>query len=132
MRLHMTDVLLRRIAILLVFLMASISFVPQLEAAFVPSEESLSTHIRMEDMSTVQKILEHKLVGERLKALGYSEAEVKDRLDQLSDNELHRFATQLNNLAPGGGLGGVIFGIVFIVAIVLAILYLTGKRIVIH
>jgi len=131
MPVRMTDVLLRRIAILLVFSMASISFVPPLEAAFVPSGESSPTHLRLEDMSTVQKILEHKLVRERLKALGYGEAEVKDRLDQLSDNELHRFATQLDTLAPGGGAGTVIFGILFIVAIVLAILYLTGKRIVI-
>ena len=66
MRGPMTDVLMRRIAILLVFSMASISVVPRLEAAFVPSDKSSQTHLRCQDMSTVQKILEHKLVRERL------------------------------------------------------------------
>jgi hypothetical protein len=132
MSVFMTDSLLRRIAIVVVFSMIFISFMPRVEAAFVPSDESVSYGMRQKDMATVKKVLEHKLVTERLKALGYSETEVQTRLDQLSDSELHRFATQLDTLAPGGGALGVIISILVIIALVLVILHLSGKRIVIQ
>ena len=132
MNVYMTDSLLRRIAIVLVFSMVFISFVSGVEAAFVPSDESLSSGVRQKDMATVKKILEHKLVTERLKALGYTETEVKSRLDRLSNNELHRFATQLDTLAPSGNGLGVIISILVIIALILVILHLSGKRIVIQ
>ena len=110
--------LLRRIAIILVVPMALISIMPQVEAAFISSDESFSYNMRQQDTATIKKALEQKLVKQRLKTLGYSEDEVKARLDKLSDNELHRFATQLNSLtAGGGGLGGIIVLSVVIVGI---------------
>jgi hypothetical protein len=127
----MNDLLMRRIAILLVVSVAFISIVPRVQAAFVPSDESFSSSMRQQDMATVKKILEQKLVQQRLKTLGFSGDEVKARLDKLSDNELHRFATQLDTLAAGGDLG-VLVAILVIVGIIALILFITGKRIVIQ
>jgi len=129
MHIFKNDILLRRIAIMLVVSMALISIVPQVEAAFISSDESFSYNMRQQDTTTIKKVLEQKLVKQRLKVLGYSEDEVKDRLDKLSDNELHRFATQLDVLAAGGDVLGVLVAILVIVGIIALILFITGKRI---
>jgi len=129
MHIFKNDLLLRRIAIMLVVSMALISIVPQVEAAFISSDESFSYNMRQQDTTTIKKVLEQKLVKQRLKALGYNEDEVKARLDKLSDNELHRFATQLDTLTAGGDVLGVLVAILVIVGIIALILFITGKRI---
>ncbi len=132
MHIFKNDLLLRRIAIMLVVSMALISIVPQVEASFISSDESFSYNMRQQDTATIKKVLEQKLVKQRLKVLGYSEDEVKARLDKLSDNELHRFATQLDTLTAGGDALGVLVAILVIAAIIALILFMTGKRIVIQ
>jgi len=132
MHIFKNDLLLRRIAIMLVVSMALISIVPQVEASFVSSDESFSYTMRQQDTATIKKVLEQKLVKQRLKVLGYSEDEVKARLDKLSDNELHRFATQLDTLTAGGDALGVLLAILVIVGIIALILFITGKRVVIQ
>ena len=129
MHIFKNDLLLRRIAIMLVVSMALISIVPQVEAAFISSDESFSYNMRQQDTTTIKKVLEQKLVKQRLKVLGYSEDEVKARLDKLSDNELHRFATQLDALTAGGDVLGVLVAILVIVGIIALILFITGKRV---
>jgi len=132
MHIFKNEFLLRRIAIMLVVSMALISIVPQVEASFISSDESFSYNMRQQDTATIKKIIEQKLVKQRLKTLGYSEDEVKARLDKLSDNELHRFATQLDTLTVGGDALGVLVAILVIVAIIALILFITGKRVVIQ
>ncbi len=132
MHIFKNDLLLRRIAIMLVVSMALISIVPQVEAAFISSDESFSYNMRQQDTATIKTVLEQKLVKQRLKALGYSEDEVKARLDKLSDNELHRFATQLDALTAGGDVLGVLVVILVIVGIIALLLFITGKRVVIQ
>ena len=124
-------VLTRRIAMLLVVLMGVFSVVPRLEASFVPSDESFASNARQKDMAMVQKVLEQKVVKERLKALGYTEEEINSRLDQLSDDEIHQFATQLDSLTSGGGAIGFIIGILVIILLIFLILHLTDKKIII-
>jgi len=111
--------------------MLPLSFVPRIEAAFIPSGESSSSIVREHDRATVQKALEHKLVKKKLSDLGYTEEEIAARLDQLSDQELHSFASQLDSLNPGGDGLGIIIAILIIVILVVLILKLWDKRIVI-
>ena len=132
MHIFKNDLLLRRIAIMLVVTMALISIVPQVEAAFISSDESFSYNMRQQDTTTIKKVLEQKLVKQRLKVLGYSEDEVKARLDKLSDNELHRFTTQLDALIAGGDALSVLVAILVIIGIIALILYITDKKIVIQ
>lgn len=131
MKAFMSDHVVRWIAIMLVVVMGLVSFVPRVEASFVPSEQSDRSSpltSRPEDMATIQKALEQKLVEERLRDFGYTEDEIKARLDQLSDAEVHSLATQLDSLAPAGELGLVI-GILVIIILVIVILMLTGHRV---
>lgn len=131
MKAFMIDSVVRWIATMLVVVMGLVSFVPRVEASFVPSDQSdrsASPNSRQEDMATIQKALEQKLVQERLRDLGYTDDEIKARLDQLSDAEVHSLATQLDSLAPAGELGLVI-GILVIILLVIVILMLTGHRV---
>lgn len=127
----MTDPVVRGIAVMLLVVMGLVSLVPRVEASFVPSDQSgrsSSPTSRQEDMATIQKALEQKLVQERLRDLGYTDDEIKARLDRLSDGEVHSLATQLDSLEPAGELGLVI-GILVIIILVIVILMLTGHRI---
>jgi hypothetical protein len=129
MRKFKDAVLTRRIAMLMVFLMGIFSVVPRIEASFVPSDESFASSVRHKDMAMVQKVLEQKLVKERLKALGYTDQEIDSRLDQLSDDEVHQFATQLDSLTSGGS---TLVWLLFIALVIISVLYFTDKRIIIQ
>jgi hypothetical protein len=123
--------LFSRTAMLLIMLMSLISAVPNVQAGFVPSDSSLVPSLRDQDLQTVQKVLENKLVSKRLEAMGYSAAEIDQRLGQLSDQELHSLSGQLESLAPGGDGVGFVIGILVVVLLVIVILKLLDRRIVI-
>jgi hypothetical protein len=132
MRAFMTDPVVRRIAMMLVLVMGLVSLVPRVEASFVPSyqsDQSSSFISRQEDMATIQKVLEQKLIKARLKDLGYTDDEIKARLDQLSDTELHSLATQLDALVPAGDGFEVAVIILLVLVLVVLVLLVMGKRI---
>jgi len=131
MRLFMTATLLRRVATILVLLMGLFSLVPRVEAAFIGSDESFGATSRQQDLATLQRALENKLVQERLKTLGYSDEEIKARLDQLSDTDLHNFATQIDALTAGGDGLGLVIALLVIIILVIIILKLMDKKIIV-
>ncbi len=131
MRLFMTATVLRRVATTLVLLMGLCSLVPRVEAGFIGSDDSFGAASRQQDLATLQRALENKLVQERLKALGYSDEEIKARLDQLSDQGRHNFATQIDTLTAGGDGLGLVIAILIIIILVIIILKLMDKKIVV-
>ena len=116
---------------MLVVVMGLVSLVPRVEASFVPTDQSTSSVSRQEDMGTIQKALEQKLVKERLKDLGYTEEEIKARLDRLSDAEVHSLASQLDSLMPAGGWEAAVIVILLVAVLVVLILMWTGHKIVV-
>jgi len=129
MKAFLTDPVVRGIAMMLVVVIGLVSLVPRLEASFVPTDQSASSVSRQEDMATIQKALEQKLVKERLKDLGYTEDEIKARLDRLSDAEVHSLASQLDSLMPAGSTAAVIVVILLVAILVVLILMWTGHKI---
>ena len=113
----------RRITIMLIVLMSLISIVPRVEAAFIPSAESQNELMRDQDMQIIKEALENKLITQRLQDLGFSDQEIQDRLDQLSDQEVHNLATQIDSISQGGILG-VVIAVLVIVILVLVIMKL--------
>ena len=129
MKAFMTDPVVRGIAMMLVVVMGLFSLVPRVEASFVPTDQSASSVSRQEDMATIQRALEDKLVRERLKDLGYTEEEIKARLDRLSDAELHSLASQIDSLMPAGGWEAAIVVILLVAILVVLVLMWTGHKI---
>ncbi|MBU1002351.1 MAG: PA2779 family protein [Proteobacteria bacterium] len=117
--------LLQRITLFLVLIMSMMSFVPNVDASFVPSSQSSSVELRAQDMTSVQNTLESKMVKERLATLGYSKDEINARLGLLSDGELHSLATQLGSLDAGSGALGLVIAILVIVILTLVIMKMT-------
>ena len=99
-------------------------------AYVVEANGPLNTASRKADMGRVQRVLEEKLVQERLQSLGLSTNEARTRLDKLADEELHSFAKNLDSIYPGGDVTSVLI-ILLIVLLVMVLLKLEGKRIII-
>lgn len=117
----------------LVFAMFTISIVPHAEGAFSPSQViALSDAQRQSDLGKIRSFLETKLVSQRLQDLGFSTDEIKERLAYLSDQQLHNYAQQLDDLKAGGDSGvGLVIGVLVIILLVIVILHLTGKKVIV-
>jgi hypothetical protein len=86
-------------------------------ALLAPAQDAGSTS-RAADMRSIRTSLESKAVGERLRKLGLDQKEIDSRLSRLSDRELRKFAKDVDALAAGGDVGGIIVLILLIVLIV--------------
>ena len=95
-------------------------------AGFVPSGDIS----RADDLAFIQRTLENKMVAERLKAMGYDQSEIQERVAALSDDEMHDLAVQIDSLTPGG-TGEAIIAVLVIIILVLLVLRLLGKRVVV-
>lgn len=116
----------------LVLAMFVIGITPRVYAGFSPSEiMSLSPAQRSGEIKKIQKFLETKMVRERLKDFGFTAEEIQTRVDQMSDQQIHRIALQLDNLEVGGDGLGVVIAILVIAILVIVIIQLLGHRIVI-
>jgi hypothetical protein len=117
----------------LVVAMFIIGITPRVYAGFSPSEAmDLSPIDRASDLQKIQKVLEMKMISERLRQLGLTTDEIQDRLNQLSDNEIHQFALQLDDLKVGGDSGlGIVIAILVIAILAVILIYLLGHRIII-
>ncbi len=110
-----------------------VGIVPRVEAAFVPSQTMAMPAVdRVEDLGTIQAVLESKLVKQRLQDLGFTADEINARLSQMSDQQIHSFARQLDDLRVGkDGLGIVIALLIIIILVIVIINLTTGHKIVV-
>ena len=119
---------MRIVACYLVVAVFTIGFVQKVYAGFSPSEVlNASTYDRAEDLQKIQKVLELKMVSEKLKELGFTEEEIQGRLDQLSDVQLHQVALNLEELKVGGDGIGIVIGLLVIAILVVLLIYLLKK-----
>ncbi len=107
-----------------------IGIAPRAEAVFSSSQSrACCSSDREYDIGIIQAALEKKLVAGYLQQRGFSSTEIKGRLLDLSDQQLHKLAMQLENLNVGGGGEGVLIGVLVIVLVILVILPLLGIRV---
>ncbi|HAK88723.1 MAG TPA: hypothetical protein DHV16_04010 [Nitrospiraceae bacterium] len=124
--------LMKEVTWYLVFAMFIIGIVPRVEAGFAPSELiALSKADRAADFEKIQKVLETKMIRERLEKLGFTQEEINNRLSQMSDQQVHKFALQLDDLKVGGDGLGIIIALLVIAILVVLLLQLTGHRVVV-
>jgi len=125
--------LMKQISWYLAIVMFIIGIAPRVDAAFAPSEIiGLAQAGRSIDLERIQKVLEVKAVGERLKQLGFTREEIQGRLAQLSDQQIHQIALQLDNLKVGkDGALGIIIALLVIAILVVVLLKLTGHKVIV-
>jgi hypothetical protein len=121
------------IAWYLVGAMFIIGITPRVYAGFSPSEPvPLLTFNRSSDLEKIQKVLEIKMVRERLKEFGFTPDEIEKRLTQLSDQQIHQLALQLDELKVAGDGWAVAFLFLLIAILIVLVIYVTGHRIVVR
>lgn len=124
---------MKSIAAYLTCAMFVIGIAPRVDASFAPSGILAPAQTdRTADLATLQRALEQKMVKERLANLGLTPDEVQSRLGQLSDQQLHNVAKQLDTLKIGGDSGiGIVIGILIIAILVVLLLQLTGHKVIV-
>lgn len=95
--------------------------------ALTPAHETSAA--RSDDLSKVQVVLENKIVQQRLKDYGFTPEEIRVRLAELSDEDMHQLATNIDGLMVGGHFV-VGFLVAFVVVLlVIALIYISGHKI---
>jgi len=109
-----------------------IGITPRVHARFSPSEAiQLSGLDRTSDLQKIQKILESKMISERLRQLGFAEEGIQQRLNKLSDEQIHQMASKLDDLKVAGNGAEVVISIFVIAILVVILVYLLGHQLVI-
>lgn len=103
-----------------------VSLAPRVNAMFVTSNHPLNT---AEDLLQIRKVLEEKVVYQRLLDLGFSPGEVSNRISALTGEQIHDIALQLQQLKVSGAAEGVLIGILVIILVILVVLPLAGIRV---
>jgi len=123
----------RQIALVLAFTMLAIGAIPAKSMAFVVGSDAVvAEHSREADIARIQRVLESKLVSDKLSEAGLNQEEINGRMTQLSDEEVHSFASELESVYPGGDGLGVVIGLLIIVILVIIILRLMDRKIIIR
>ena len=128
----MTKPFIKCVSWYLVIAMLILGVVPNVYAGLSPSEAiNLSQVERVSDLQSIQKILEIKMVGQRLEQLGFSENEIQTRLNLLNDDQIHQLALNLDDIKVGSGGFEVLVVFLLIGILVAAWLHVTGKKVII-
>ena len=118
----------------LVVAMFVIGITPRVYAGFSPSEVVGVPPIdRGSDLGKIQNAIETKMIGERLRQIGFTPDEIQKKLGQLSDQQIHQLALQLDELKVGGDGGWTVLGIIIVLAaIAVLVIYLSGHEVVVQ
>ncbi len=98
----------------------------QADAALVKTETVLTMAQGQKARESVLSFLDRKEVQTAMKAQGINAAEVKARVDSLSDAEVARIAGQIDSLPAGGGALGTVVGAALFIFVVLLITDILG------
>ncbi len=120
----------RYVALIVTIGVFILTIVPRDTFAYVISGEAQAL-TRHSDLQRIDNILQTEAIKERLERLGLSMEEIQGKLKRLSDEELHRFANQLESIYPGGGVLGVVAAVLIIIILVLVLFKITGHKIII-
>lgn len=124
--------LMKHVSWYLIIAMFIIGIAPKADAGIAPSEIIVMSQVdRTADLGKIQKVLEMKMVRERLEKLGFTQDEIQSRLSSLSDQQMHNLALQIDEVKAGGDGLGIVIALLVIVILVVLLIQLTGHRVVV-
>jgi hypothetical protein len=91
------------------------------------SSGSSSIESREVNLVKIRKMLENKLVAEKLRGHGLSTEEINQKLDKMSDSQIHQLAA-LSDKITAGGDGAIAVAVVVLVVFVIVIILLIVLR----
>ncbi len=124
--------LMRQISWYLIVAMFIIGIAPKVNAGLAPSQLiAMSQTDRTADLEKIQKFLEMKVVSERLGKLGFTQDEIQSKITNLSDQQMHKLAIQIDDLKVGGDGLGIVIALLVIAILVIIVIMLTGHKVVV-
>jgi hypothetical protein len=122
-------------ALIVVLCMSVLNFSPAL-AGLAPSQVSGATtvaSVRDADLLVAQRVLENKIVAQKLRDYGVAAADVQLKLAGMSDRDLHTLASASRGLPSGGdGTVGALIGVCILVILVIVILRLMNRQVIVR
>lgn len=115
----------------LTFLSASPTPAAIVESKFSQNQLEIKNQRELE-IDKIQRALENEIVREKLKAYGLSDEDVKEKLSQMSDEQIHMLAQASDRVLAGGDAIGAVIGVLVIVLLIIIILKLLNKEIIIR
>lgn len=107
------------IALMAVFVyLVSFMALPAAQAGMIGTGAALEADARAERVAEVQRLMSQDRVEEQMVALGVDPAAAKARVAGLTDSELAKLESELENL-PAAGDALAVIGIVFLVLLIL-------------
>ena len=87
--------LMKHLSWYLIIAMFIIGIAPKADAGIAPSEIIVMSQVdRAADIEKIQKVLETKMVRERLEKLGFAQDEIQSKLSSLSDQQMHNLVSR--------------------------------------
>jgi len=124
--------LMKHLSWYLIIAMFIIGIAPKADAGLAPSEIIAMSQVdRAADLGKIQKVLEMKMVRERLEKLGFAQDEIQSKLSSLSDRQMHKLALQIDEIKVGGDGFGIVIALLVIAILVVLLIQLTGHRVVV-
>ncbi|OIO27402.1 MAG: hypothetical protein AUJ60_09070 [Nitrospirae bacterium CG1_02_44_142] len=124
--------LMKHLSWYLIIAMFIIGIAPKADAGLAPSEIIAMSQVdRAADLGKIQKVLEMKMVRERLEKLGFAQDEIQSKLSSLSDQQMHKLALQIDEIKVGGDGFGIVIALLVIAILVVLLIQLTGHRVVV-
>ncbi len=84
---------------------------------------------RAADLAVVQKTLESRVLQQRLEDYGLTPEEAAERINALSDEQLHQLAANIEALQAGGSVVGTLVTLALIAGVVVLIIFIMQGRI---
>ena len=115
------------------------AFPADLFAMFLSSSSPASNSVspnslsREQNITNIQKVLETKLLQQRLKDLGLTADQISSRISRLTDDQLHQVSSKLDAMQTGGGDDplGIIIALLVIGILVVVLLQVSGHKVII-
>jgi hypothetical protein len=99
----------------------------------VSSPDASGQVLRGTEVNKIQRALETEIVKEKLNAYGLTSDEVNQKLQGMTDEQIHMLAQASDDILAGADDGlGVLIAILIIVLLVILILKLTGHSVFVH
>ena len=96
------------------------------------SPDLQSPEMRAEEISRIQGALENELVRAKLGAYGLTADEVNQKLDGMTNEQIHLLAQASDDILAGGNGVGFAIGILLVVLIVVLVLKLMDRTVVVR
>jgi hypothetical protein len=119
--------LFKVIALYLIIAMFFLSLPAHVWAMLMPADRE---SLRAADMAAVRTTMESTVIRQRLMEYGLTAEETTQRIEKLSDEQIHQLAANIEALQAGGDGLSIVISVLIIALLVILILELTGHRVV--